>query len=228
MSRALRPLSDLITEVQTLLGEPSSAFFTSDLLKTLFNQCLTRRVVALHNTYENWITETATADLVADQATYQLPEGIGRVVRVIIVTTDGYERVLDQERKNDGVWVGTAESSLEPMTYRLIDTHVELSPPPYSARTGGLKIEYEAYPDRMTDDGDKLPTAMGVGYEDLLVLDTAVAALDYESAQSGTDERAGLAASFLRRRAELEDAIALNSSERTLGRVFGRAFDWGG
>ena len=226
MSRARRTLAELITECQTLLGEPNSPFFTSDLLKIFFNQSQDRRLVELANAFEGWNSEIVSCDLVADQSTYRLPEGIGRLLRVVYVAEDGYERVLNQHRKGEGLWTTTG-NTVEPQSYRLVGEFIEVTPPPAISLDDALKIEYETIPDRITDDADKIPAAWPVTFETLLVLDTCIAALDYESAQAAGDERGPLVASFMRRRSEIEAALSTNVSERAAGRLFGSPFDWG-
>lgn len=229
MARARRQLSELITEIQSILGETNSPFFTSALLTTLLNQCMDERLVDLMEQHEGWGIEVYTANLVADQATYPIPEGVSRVKRIFIVSEDGdLKRALDQDRQIEGTYL-TGSSSGDPVTYRILDQYLALYPAPSESIPDGLELECEVLPARLVNDADKIPLSWPLTYETLLVLDTAIAALDYEAAQGEGSQRDGaFRNSFEYRRDRLEKKLSDHISERSFGRVISKSFDWGG
>ena len=91
MARARRVWSTMRTEVRRLLRETVAAdsFWTDPELLDYFNHAIDLRVMILADQHEGWVTDTYDADLVANQNEYLIPEGTGRIKRILIVNTEG-------------------------------------------------------------------------------------------------------------------------------------------
>ena len=197
MARARRAWSTLRTEVRRLLRETTAAgsyWPDADLLDYL-NHAIDLRVMQLAEQHEGWVTDTYDADLVANQGEYAIPEGTGRIKRVLIVATEGsasYEMALVRnERWSEGLYE-TGAAGADPgrgyrPDYRFKGEFVILSPAPTFARTNGLKFEIEGAPARIAADGDKLDLRFPDSMETLLIYDVWDLAMGVEDSQGNDD-----------------------------------------
>ena len=228
MPRARRDWTALLAEIRTLLREDTSAtsYWTDALLLNLFNQQTDFRVMQMAEAHEGWVTDSLVTNLVADQREYSLPEGAGRVKRVIRIfnpgTTNTTERPLERdERWSEPTYNGIFDSV---PSYRMLGELLILEPTPQESVTNGLKIECEFAPARFTTGTDKLDLRFPDNTETLLVYDVAVAAYEVEAAQGNEPENLE---DIRRARARYESVWMSYIEQRSFGRVFSTPHDYG-
>ena len=206
----------------------SESFWSDELLQDIWNRSMDKRVMELAEQHEGWVTTTFKTDLVAGQAEYTLPEGAGRVKRVLRVITEGdvthtsplirAERWAMPTRSSTSSTVG--RSTLP--TYRLVGQLILLEPTPQESETDGLQIDLEFSPDRFDEDTDKLDQRFPDVMEALLVYDTAVEALAIEGSQGNLPQ--GYVDHLIRERNEYAANFFDFTAVRSYGRVFSQAY----
>lgn len=234
MPRTRRAWSAIRTDIRTLLRETDSAasFWTNAELLLYFNACIDNRVQQLAVLDEGWVTDQWTADLVANQREYPVPEGAGRIKRVSLKFTLGASTIeipLDRDEKWARAVVHTTgvPGSIEQYrpTYQLQGNLIILEPAPGFALNEALMIDLESAPARLSADGDMLDYRFPDVMETLLIYDTAVMALDVEHAQGNTPE--GYINHIRSFRDKYENVFLEYCSDRTEGRVIGQRFRLG-
>src|SRR5262252_2643388 len=152
------------TEVYPLLRETATGYWTPALLLSLANHALDQRALELAEAHEGWITTAYTADTIANQREYALPEGTERVRAVYLRYVTGNQTEEIQLNRNDRV--GQDYYAPAPNTsfrmggirpeYRVMDNLILMEPPDPESRPDGLKIEIEGLPLRLDSDTAKL------------------------------------------------------------------------
>lgn len=217
------------SEVFQLVNEDNTGHWSDTDMLVLFNQEKDFREMELMDQHEGWGVHKYSQDTVADQAEYELPEAASRVRRVVLQNSGSTsKRVLTEERFFDGYLPGDSSSSnfdISGATFRLEDNFIILTPAPGSAVTNGLEIWAETVTDDLANDTDKLPDSWPEFVETLLVLDTAIAALDQQRAES-EDVNENYKA-LEKRRARYEDKFFTHTSRRTRSRIFGKRHSLG-
>lgn len=166
--------------------------------------------------------------IVAGQQEYALPEETGRVRTVFIVQSGGaLKRAIHQDRQFSGTYQGddTQTSSLN-FTYSLKDNHIFLYPCPSESVTNGLQFELETPTDRIENDSDKLPDSWPPFAETLLVLDTAIAALEMQASAEGDLGESQLNPLRIRR-GRYEEQFDSYTASRTTSYVTSPGYNWG-
>lgn len=195
-------LSDLRTRIRRYLKETnaSTSFWNQNFLDQLINAAYRRRCSQLISAHEGWFVSVATRDLEADKDRYAFPDGFQRLQKLEIVRSDGSTQpVLRRERHYNINPSDSGEGDLYLPTYRPISNGFVLEPTPTTTVSGGLRIEYAGLPVQLSAAGDSLHPAFPEIFDELIVLDTVVAAFDSE----GVHE-IGAIRSILRLRAEFE------------------------
>jgi hypothetical protein len=218
----------MLAEIRLILHEPVAAnsFWTDPELLMYFNMSIDKRVMELADAHEGWVTDGYTADLVAGQNSYTLPEGCGRVKRVLIVRTSGstvVETPLIRNQKWSERAVTTNVSGTDCLpTYRLMGEMLYLDPPYGKAITGGLKIEAETAPARLTAGASTLPQRFPDIMETVLEYDTCLLALAAEGSQGELPE--GHVHHIRTEAAKVDRLFKEYIEGRTQGRTFGQGF----
>jgi hypothetical protein len=88
-----------------------------------------------------------------------------------------------------------------------------LEPAPIEGQSQGLRVEFEGLPAKLTQDGDSIHPSFPDQLDDILVLDTAIGALDVEGMQES-----GRMTSLLRMRQEWDDDWLRFIERRTINR----------
>ena len=195
-------LGAYITRVRRWLHEtdPTKSFWDDQFLKDLFNAAYRRRAAQLTMAYEGAFVERATRDIVKDQDRYDWPNGFERLIKLELVHTSGRTIPIQRfERHEEINYITTATGDMYNPTYRPIGGGFILEPTPRETITGGLRIEYISTPPVLTADSDELHKDFPRSFSELLVLDTAVNALDSENLLES-----GVTKTILRQRTELE------------------------
>lgn len=198
-------LAGYVLRARNWIHETAAAksYFTDDFLKRLFNSNYRRRCAQLVMAHEGYFTMIATRDLVAEQAKYAWPPGHQRTLKLELVRSDDTtDPILAHERhygRNVPPDRGSGGQDTYQPTWRPISGGFLLEPAPQEAVTGGLRVEYHGLPTLLTDDDDDIHTDFPRSFDELLILDTVVAALDSEGlAETGS------AKTVLRQRQEFE------------------------
>jgi hypothetical protein len=232
MPRARRQWSALRAEIYTLLRETEGAsFWTPAQLLVLFNSALDHRVMQLATLDEGWVTDEYETDLVEDQREYPLPEGAGRVKRVVIQHTTGgvkHERECHRDEQwGKNVYHGIGATSIESYhpTFRLQGNLIVLEPKPEFGATDGLRIDLELAPDRLSQDSSKIDLRFPDVMETLLVYDTVILALKMEHSLGRLPE--DYLNHLMSFQKEYEAAFIDYCTDRTEGRFFGQPYRLG-
>lgn len=230
MARTRRAWSLLRTDVRRLLNDEdaSSPHWSDADLLALFNECKDHREMHLFEQHEGYGVFRYSDSIVAGQQEYALPEETGRVRTVFIVQSGGaLKRAIHQDRQFSGTYQGddTQTSSLN-FTYSLKDNHIFLYPCPSESVTNGLQFELETPTDRIENDSDKLPDSWPPFAETLLVLDTAIAALEMQASAEGDLGESQLNPLRIRR-GRYEEQFDSYTASRTTSYVTSPGYNWG-
>lgn len=197
-------LSSYLTRIRRYLHEidPDPSFWSQNFLRQMFNTSYRRRCAQLMMAYEGWFTLVATANLTADQSTYAFPTGLQRLLKLELVRTDGRTVPLMRWERHDEINPSSEQSASGDdylPNFRPLSNGFVLEPTPIETVTNGLRIEYSGLPAELEGNNDAIHPSFPNILDELLVLDTALLALQAE----GIHE-AGPVASLFRARAEWE------------------------
>jgi len=173
----------LITRVRRYLRESdaSISYWTDPFLRQLLNAAYRRRCSQLIMAFEGYFTLIATRDLESGKSTYGFPSGTLRCLKLELVRSDGTRTPIE---RNERIEVGVAPSSSTGAgdayypTYRPISNGFILEPTPVQDVTNGIRIEYSGVPAYMSNDSDSPHIAFPETFDELLVMDTTIAALE--------------------------------------------------
>lgn len=163
--------------------DASTSFWSQEDFRQYFNAQYRRRCSQLIMAFEGWFTATATRDLTAGQSTYGNPEGHLRYLKLQLVRSDGRLVPLQRYERHEGINVADASSPAGDMyypTWRPISNGFVLEPTPSETVTDGLRMEYSLVPVFLNADADKLHPSFPEIFDELVVLDTVVLALEAE------------------------------------------------
>lgn len=185
-------------QIYPLLRENSSGYWSPALLLSLANHALDQRALELGEAHEGWISQSFLADTVAQQREYALPEGTERVRAVYLrYATTGPTQVEElQLSRNDRIGqdyyqpnsVVTYQGGMARPEYRIQDNLLLIEPPDPETRVGGLRLEIDALPPKLTGDSSTLSLLWPLSTETLLVYDVLMLALGVEDTQGNSDE----------------------------------------
>ncbi len=230
MARTRRAWSELRTDVRRLLNDEdtSSPHWSDADLLALFNESKDHREMHLFEQHEGYGVYRYSDSIVAGQQEYALPEETARLRTLFIVDSGGArKKVIHQDRQFNGTYEGDdVQAGVYDFTYSLKDNHIFLYPCPSTSVTSGLQMELEAATDRIANDSDKLPDSWPPFAETLLVLDTAIAALEMQATAEG-DLGESQITFLIRRRGRYEDQWDNYTASRTTSYVTSPGFNWG-
>ena len=176
-------LSNFIVRIRNYLNEDTSSKsrWDDDFLKHLFNAQYRLRCAELHMAHEGFFTIVATRDIIANQNRYAWPSSFQRLLKMEIIRDDGRRVPIQRDERHYQVlqFPNSGGETWIP-TYRPIGSGFMLEPASNVAITNGLRLEYAGIPEELTDDGDSLHSDFPGILDEILVLDTTVAALDAE------------------------------------------------
>lgn len=231
MARVRRPWSQLKAEIYLLLRQQeATSRFSAELLLACWNENKDLREMELGDQEEGVFVRRFYTDIVVppvnEPALYKFPPQISRLRRVLRIFEDGDEKPLDRfERIGEGVarnYSGSRDLYLP--TFRLMDDSIVLEPPPDFTQTDGLAFEAEVPPDLFADNMSMLSDSWPIYAETLLVLDTAISALDTEENQAGNSQE--IISGIWRRRERYEKRWELYTAARVKSRTFAAPNTW--
>jgi hypothetical protein len=213
-----RNLGQFRTAIRRYLKETnaSTSYWDNNFLDDLFNAQYRKRSAQLIMAFEGWFVSVVTRDITADQARYDFPNGLQRVQKMELVREDGrtvpimrFERHRDFNPASSNS--GSSGESYLP-NYRMQSNGFVLEPTPAETVTNGLQLEYAGVPTAVATATDYLHPSWPEMFEELLILDTAVACFDAEG-----NQESGLVRSLLRQRMEWEEQFERFIEQRTIG-----------
>lgn len=217
-------------QIYPLLRENSTGYWSPTLLLSLANHALDQRALELAEAHEGWITQAYLADTVAGQREYALPEGTERVRAVYLRYVNGAQIEEIQLARNDrvgqdyftptGSLASFRQGGVRP-EWRAMDNLIMLEPPDPENRTGGLRLELEALPPKLTGDSSTLSLLWPMSTETLLVYDTVLLALGVEDSQGNQDDQTQAHSELKRFHRRLEQSWREVIAVRNQSRVFG-------
>ena len=161
-----RTSNQILTRLGYELKDPTFTNWTKDELLTYLNEAiraLTQRIASTHPEY--WLnsgqTYTASSNIVANTANYDLATDFYAMVQVQLTDSDGNVEIvqpIDVERQADTDAAG----------YMLINSDIYLYPTPDTSVTSGLKLYYVAMPADVTVSSTTVP--LSTHFEDVLDL----------------------------------------------------------
>lgn len=179
-------LGQFQTRIRRYLRElnPDESFWSRSFLLQQFNANYRRRCAQLIMAHEGWFTLVAVRDLTADKSTYGFPSGLQRVLKIELVRTDGTRQPLERDEKIEKSVPPSSSSngsgdSYWP-TYRPISNGFILEPTPVVTVTNGIRIEYAGVPTELVNDSDNLHPSFPELFDEILVLDTVISAIESE------------------------------------------------
>ena len=179
-----------------------NSFWSDSFIDQQINASYRRRSGQLVMAHEGFFTNTATRDLVADQERYAWPPGFERLLKMEIIRVDGTRVPIERDERHYRVNFvetgGSGQDSYLP-TYRPIGGGFVLEPPPQQAVTDGIRIEFHGLPTALINNGDSFHPDFPRSFDEIIILDTAVACLDSENLLE-----TGAVRSVLRMRADWE------------------------
>ena len=174
-------LSNFIIRIRRYLNESDTtkSRWTDDFLKQLFNSQYRLRCTELHMAHEGYFTLIATRNIIADQNRYAWPTGFMRLTKMEVVRSDGRRVPIQREERHYTV-LNIPQSGGDDWlpTYRSIGSGFVLEPASISSIVGGLHIEYNGVPEELTANVDSLHSDFPIIFDELLVIDTAIVAMD--------------------------------------------------
>lgn len=212
-----RNLGEFRTAIRRYLKESdaSTSYWDNNFLDQMFNAQYRKRAAQLIMAFEGWFVSVVTRDITANQARYAFPPGVQRVQKMELVRTDGRTVPIERnERHRDynpaNSTTGASGESYLP-NYRLQGDGFVLEPTPSETVTNGLQLEYAGVPTAVSTETDYLHTSWPEIFEELLIMDTVVAAFDAEG-----NQESGLVRSILRQRMEWEEQFERFIEQRTI------------
>jgi len=212
-----RNLGEFRTAIRRYLKETNAdtSYWDNNFLDAMFNAQYRKRSAQLIMAFEGWYLNVVTRDVTADQARYAFPDGMQRVQKMELVRTDGRTVPLMRvERHRDfnpaNSTMGTSGDSYLP-NYRLQGNGFILEPTPSETVADGIQLEYAGIPTAVVTESDYLHPSWPELFEELLILDTVVAAFDAEG-----NQETGLVRSILRQRMEWEEQFERFIEQRTV------------
>ncbi len=195
-------LGNFIVRIRRYIGEETSStsYWSDDLVKQIFNSSYRRRCAQLIMAYEGYFTVVATRDTVALQERYAWPTNFERLFKLELVRSSGTTTPIQRQERHYGSKPspqGSGDSYLP--SYRSIGSGFVLEPAPITGVAGQIRMEYCVTPTELTESDDQLHSDYPSMFDELLVLDAAVALFDQEQTQEE-----GRVRSLLRLRAEWE------------------------
>lgn len=180
-----KTLSSLLTRTRRWLNEPTAtkSYWTDNFLKQAINSNYRLRCSELHMAFEGYFVNVATRDLTADQARYAWPPNFQRLHKLELVRSDGRRVPIQRFERHAEVNFSTSDSSSGDSytpSYRAVGSGFELEPGPSSTVTNGLRIEYYGLPVELTADSDQLHDDFPALFDELIVLDAAITAMNTE------------------------------------------------
>ena len=147
---------EAIDEVKQQFGEEGDVQITDAHVIRWINRGA--REMAIRTKY---LQETVTTDLLADVATYDFATDSGRLMNIDSVQVSGNPvgiiTVVEADRDVSSLDPQRQNSAPVPSRAWIDNGVLHLHPKPSMAVTGGLRIKYIAYPEKVTDAADLLP-----------------------------------------------------------------------
>jgi hypothetical protein len=219
-------------QIYPLLRETSAGYWSATLLLSLANHSLDQRALELGEAHEGWISQAYLADTVAGQREYALPEGTERVRGVYLRYTTGNSVEELQLARNDRIGqdyystdvnASYRQGGVRP-EYRAMDNLILIEPPTSETLTGGLRLELDALPPKLTGDASVLSLLWPMSTETLLVYDTVLLALGVEDSQGNQDDNTQAHSQIKAFHRRLESSWREMIAVRNQSRVYGTPY----
>lgn len=194
----------------------TTSFWKQPFFRQMFNASYRRRCSQLIMAYEGWFTQVAMHDLTRGQSTYGNPPGLLRYLKVQLVRSDGRLVPLRRDERQEGIVIPDSSSPTGDHylpTWRPLSNGFILEPTPNETVSNGIRLEYSGVPVFLNADADKLHPSFPEIFDELLVLDTVVLALEAEGVHES-----GPQAAIYRMRSEWEMDFERHIEQRSISR----------
>lgn len=185
-------LQELLTNVRNMLNQPSSvnSFWSDDELTTYINEAIRRYFTEVVQHANGEFDTTATLNIVANTDAVPLPSDFFKVRAVYRTVTDGYEMLEYRNNLTEGYYTNMGGGAGYLPYYYLRSNSLVLRPVANFSETGGLYLEYTAFPPTMLTGGDTMTADVSPIFRDMVEVYAVYKAKVKESLVSGTDTTA--------------------------------------
>ena len=140
-----------VERIRKWLRQPNAdrSSWTNEFLINQINANYRIRCAQIIRAHEGHFVMTATRDVEADVGIYPWPSGMERCNRIELVRSDGsFQPVRKYNRHHERTFTSQAGGDDYWASWRPISGGFTLEPPPSTAVTSGLRIEYTGLPPR--------------------------------------------------------------------------------
>ena len=187
-------LANFIVRIRRYLREEDSTIsqWTNDFLQQIFNTNYRLRCSDLIMAHEGFFVIVGTLDVVENQGRYAWPTGFVRLLKMELVRDDGRRVPIQREERHYNLLPTASSGGDDYMpTYRPVGSGFVLEPEPLQAVTQGLQLEWNGVPEELTADDDTMHSDFPAMFDELVVLDTAITAMDQEGLQETATQTSG-------------------------------------
>lgn len=165
-------LKRILTEVRIFLNQrdPNNSFWADDELTSYVNDAIKQYFLIINENAEGQYDVSTTLDIVANQETVALPADCFEVRALYKVKTNYNEilRYVNNVTQSYETGVGTESTDYSPYYYFRGDSLV-LRPIPGFSETGGLLLEYTAFPETLINGQDTMNSGISPLFKELVV-----------------------------------------------------------
>lgn len=211
-------LQELVTETRDLLNQPNPAnsFWADEEITRYLNEGIRRYFVEVAQKFEGQFTSQADLDITQDTELVALPTDFYEMRSLYKKVENGYiilpyKNNLTESYSTSG---GTANNTYFPYYY-FRGNNIVLRPVPQFNETGGLRIEYTAFPETLVTGQDAMTSGISPVFRELITTFAAYKAKVKEAAVNGTATEANFKRMLDELQMAFKDAVTLRSKSPT-------------
>lgn len=184
--------ADLLINVRNMLNQPSAtnSSWTDDELLVYLNEAIRRYFSECVQHMGGQFVTSVSLDIVSGTETVACPSDFFSVRTLYRTVAGGYEALVYKNDVTTGYDTGQSGGSGYLPSYYLRRNNLVLRPSPGFSETGGLLLEYVAFPTTMLTGGDSLTADVSPVFRDLIEAYAVYKAKVKESLVSGVNTSA--------------------------------------
>ncbi len=179
---------DLISSVRVLLNQPNplNSFWSDEELIRYLNEAVRIYFAEMSMINEGQFSKQVDLDIVTDTDTVALPSDFFSIKNVFKKVTNGYIMLPYRNNVTEGYSTqgGTSGNNYLPY-YSFRVNSLLLRPVPNFSETGGLRVEYIAFPDMLVYGGDALTSGISPVFRQVIEMYAVYKAKLRESMTNG-------------------------------------------
>jgi len=207
-------LDRLLRETRTMLGQlkATNSNWSDEELSGYLNDGIRKYFLEVSMRNEGQFTTQADLDIVQDVDTVALPSDFFEANAVYKKITNGYKILAYRQDISTSYDTngGTNNNSYEPYYY-FRNNNLVLRPGPNFAETGGIRIEYIAFPETLIWGGDTMSSSVSPVFKEVIILYAVYKAKVKESLVTGTNTYQAVETLLASAYKDFQDAVTLRS-----------------